>query len=223
MTNKPKMLQPKVYKVKIILKSWLHIWAWKEALKIWWIDSSVVKHPITNEPYIPWSSLKWRMRALLEMTEYADKLESNENIWPIADPETEIAKAFGCAGDTKIASRIIFSDLYLTNEWKQKFDELKSDFYEDKYENSVPRFLSWNANPRQIERVPAGISFEWEIVLTPVENYYPISQEELEKILCKWIKLVELAWLGGGVSRWNGRVKIEIEWLDCRKYLEEKN
>jgi len=212
MSNTPKYKTPIVLNYKIELKTGLHIWGSKESLKIGWIDSPVVKHPLTGEPYIPWSSIKWRMRALIEMKkwEYSEKIDKDWKVeyHPVDDPNSEIAKAFGCAGKSqKIASRILVEDFVLTKEWKNKFDELKSDFFEDKSENSVPRFLSWNANPRHIERVPAGVKFEGKIVLTPVEGWeYSISEKELKAILEEWIKLVEQFWLGGWVSRWNGRV-----------------
>jgi len=191
-------------------------------LKIWWIDSEVVKHPITNEPYIPWSSIKGRMRALIEMTrwEYGEKTNKKweTEYHSVEDPNNKVAKAFGCAWkDEKIASRILVEDFKLVIDDKIKeyceFDEnnnlikVRSDFYEDKAENSVPRFLSWSANPRHIERVPAWVEFEWKIVLTPVEGWnYGITAEELKAILNEWIRLVENFWLGGGVSRWNWRI-----------------
>ena len=215
--TKQTLQQPIVLKYKIRLKTGLHIWGSKWGLKIWWIDSEVVKHPITNEPYIPWSSIKGKMRALIEMTrwEYSEKINKKweTEYHAVEDPNNEIARAFGCAWkDEKIASRILVEDFVLTKEWKAKFDELKSDFYEDKAENSVPRFLSWFANPRHIERVPAWVEFEWKIVLTPVEGWnYPITEDELKAILAEWIKLIENFWLGGWVSRWNWRVEfIEI-------------
>lgn len=210
----PKYNKPVILNYKIKLLSGLHIWWSKETLKIGWIDSPVVKHPITNEPYIPWSSIKWKMRALIEMTEWEYTKKTNKDgkieYWPSANLANNIAKSFGCAGDIKIASRILVEDFVLTDKWKKIFEELRTDFYEDKAENSVPRFLSGNANPRHIERVPANVEFEWKIVLTAVEDWnYPIKEEELRTILNNWIKLIESFWIGWWVSRWNGRIKFK--------------
>ena len=206
-----KMNNPIVKNYTITLKTWLHIWWTQEALKIWWIDSQVVKNPITWEPYIPWSTIKWKMRALLEMVKYSQDLKEEKKwiIGPIQDPTNDIARAFWCAWDVKIASRLIFEDFVLTKKWKEKFEELKSDFFEDKAENTVPRFLSWNAMPRHIERVPAWVEFEGSIILVPEEWEYWITKEKLEEILNEWIELLEKTYIWWWGSRWNGRIKIE--------------
>ncbi len=205
------MLEPVVHSYKIILKSWLHIWWSQDGLKIGGIDSEVVKNPLTWAPYIPWSSIKGKMRALLEMVDYSKDLNADKNwkIDTVNNPNSDVAKAFWCAWDTKIASKLIFEDFVLTDEYQKKFEELKSDFFEDKAENSVPRFLSWSANPRHIERVPAWVEFEWRIVLVPEEWEYGLSLEKLEKILNRWIELLEATFIGWWGSRGNGRISIQ--------------
>jgi CRISPR-associated protein Csm3 len=97
----------------------------------------------------------------------------------------------------------------LTDEWNKKYIELKSDFFEDKAENSVPRFLSGSANPRHIERVPAGVQFIGKIILLPHEGEKAVSAEELEKLLQDGIELLESNYLGGGGSRGSGRITFE--------------
>jgi CRISPR-associated protein Csm3 len=51
----------------ITLKSGLHIGSGNMEMKIGGTDSPVIKHPHTLEPYIPGSSLKGKVRSLLEM------------------------------------------------------------------------------------------------------------------------------------------------------------
>ncbi|MGE0084731.1 MAG: type III-A CRISPR-associated RAMP protein Csm3 [Desulfococcaceae bacterium] len=57
----------KEIKGKIILKSGLHIGAGDTEMRIGGTDNPVVKHPHTQEPYIPGSSIKGKVRSLLEM------------------------------------------------------------------------------------------------------------------------------------------------------------
>lgn len=201
-----RILEPIVKKYKITLKSWLHIWSWDWALKIWWIDTSVIKNPLTWEPYIPWSSIKWKIRSSLEMINW----DYSSTYWASEDEKWNIAKAFWMATkDTKISSRLIFSDFEMTKEYKDIFKDLWNvDFMEDKSENNVPRFLQWNANPRHIERVPSWVIFEWTITLIPVEWIHDISEKELNEVLNEWIKYLNQFWLGWWVSRWNGRIEM---------------
>jgi len=214
--SKFKMWEPIVKTFTIKLLSWLHIWWSGGGLKIWWIDSSVVKNPLTWEPYIPWSSIKWKMRASLEMINW-DYKENKGDKWEITlsssentENKSNIAKSFWIAWkEEKISSRLIFSDFEMTEKYKKMFYEKWSvEFMEDKSENNVPRFLSWNAVPRHIERVPAWVEFTWTITLIPVEWIYPITQAELENILKEWLKYLNMFWIWGWISRWNGKIEM---------------
>src|SRR5690625_3594512 len=51
---------------RIELLSGLHIGAGKDTIEIGGIDNPVIKHPHTGQPYIPGSSLKGKLRFLLE-------------------------------------------------------------------------------------------------------------------------------------------------------------
>ena len=53
-------------KAKLVLETGLHIGAGDSEMHIGGIDNSVIKHPITQSPYIPGSSLKGKIRTLLE-------------------------------------------------------------------------------------------------------------------------------------------------------------
>ena len=62
------------------------------------------------------------------------------------------------------------------------------------------------ANPRQIERVPAGTKFAFQLVYTVIDE---TELEEDLKTLRAGIKLLELDYLGGHGTRGYGRVAIE--------------
>ena len=54
----------------------LHIGGSKDMLGIGMMDNPVIRDPVTDEPYIPGSSLKGKMRSLLEQTrvDYEERL-----------------------------------------------------------------------------------------------------------------------------------------------------
>ena len=77
-----------------------------------------------------------------------------------------IARLFGMAGKDKVRpARLQFYDLFVTEESQELFTSLDTDTYmgEIKFENTINR-LSGAANPRQIERVPAGMKFRLKLV-----------------------------------------------------------
>jgi CRISPR-associated protein Csm3 len=155
---------------------------------------------------------------------YGDFKKSWNKLSPTEDitHNSNIARAFGCAWDIKLASRIIVSDFQLSDAddivWKSSmniFTNDKSDFFEAKAENSVPRFLTWNANPRIQERVPAWVSFDGTITL--IEDDMPqtkISIEQLEKILSEGIEMITMTYLWWWGSRWNGKVSFILLWTE---------
>jgi len=61
-----KLRDIKEIKGKIHIKTGLHIGAGNDEIKIGGIDNPIVKNPLTNEPYIPGSSLKGKIRSLIE-------------------------------------------------------------------------------------------------------------------------------------------------------------
>lgn len=61
------------------LRSGLHIGAGKDAIEIGGLDLPVVKNPFTQEPFIPGSSIKGKLRSLLEWT--LDRIEDDGSVW----------------------------------------------------------------------------------------------------------------------------------------------
>ena len=207
---------------KIVLKgviraeTGLHIGASKETLEIGGLDAPVIKHPVSGEPYIPGSSLKGKLRSLFEMKLHTDDdLEFNHemqvggNIIRMHVCKTydkaqgcKVCRIFGSSGDTNFPARIKVRDAELTDTSK-KFIE---DGLEIKFENSLDRITA-ASNPRQIERVPAGTEFEFEII------YNVEDPDQLEEDLINLLSAMELLEddaLGGHGSRGYGRVKFQF-------------
>lgn len=165
------------------------------------VDSPVVMDTRTNQPMIPGSSIKGKMRALLAKQYNADiaKLANT------ADDDAEcLTDLFGSA-KAKKESRILFTDMFLGN-----LDELKraglTGATEVKFENSISRMTAV-ANPRQIERVVRGAKFPMQLIY---EYSDKIDEETLLqdfRILKEGFMLLEYDYLGGSGSRGYGRIK----------------
>lgn len=194
----------------------LHIGGTNSAMNIGGPDKFVVRNPLTNIPYIPGSSLKGKMRSLLEL-KYRCAHEEEGNVGPSIDPKAPSGKLFGTAGkdnDQKHPSRVIFRDAPLiVNNDKGEYGEKGIDFSqtdlpytESKTEVSIDRVTS-AANPRTFERVPAGAKFRFEIILNVFSDE---DKDELEKLLKEGIDLLENDYLGGNGSRGYGQIKFEM-------------
>ncbi|NIR51596.1 type III-A CRISPR-associated RAMP protein Csm3 [candidate division KSB1 bacterium] len=143
----------------------LHIGSNVEQIEIGGLDNPVIRHLLTKEPYIPGSSLKGRMRALLEWR--LGKVEQNGAVYQwCKNNDCPICRIFGTSADAaKIGpTRLIVRDAYLTEEFKKdKLEErgmILEDLTEEKWENSINR-LTASANPRPLERVIPTVKFQW--------------------------------------------------------------
>lgn len=197
-----KLINTKKIAGTIEVKTGLHIGGAKNTLDIGGLDSPVIKTP-TGVPYIPGSSLKGKIRSLLAL---------KEGSLDFKDESTVMHKMFGYVGDkeqdAKLA-RVIFRDAYLDNE---EFDKMFSDavletpYTEAKYENTIDRTTgkAGGAGPRQIERVPVGAKFNFEIIINQFEGD---DYEEMLNKLKAGIELLENNYLGGSGTRGYGKVK----------------
>lgn len=62
------MSQTKLKKITGIIevKTGLHIGAGNDRIEISGMDNPIIRNPLTQEPYIPGSSIKGKMRSLME-------------------------------------------------------------------------------------------------------------------------------------------------------------
>lgn len=171
----------------------LHIGTGGEFSAIGAVDLPVIRDKITNLPIIPGSTLKGKMRSLMARRFNTTKAKTPD------DDAPEIVALFG---GMKKQSRLIFSDMYLTN-----YDEIKksglNDPTEIKYENTINRLTSI-ANPRQIERVIRQSKFGVEIIYTADDD---ADIESDIKLLAEGMKLLQYDYIGGHGSRGYGKVK----------------
>lgn len=212
----------------------LHIGGTDEGFEIGGMDNPVIKDPITGYPYIPGSSLKGKMRSLLEWADGKVKLEEvkDEKGNPTGKwkgklcncGSCDICIVFGASADTKgqkeptrLTVRDSFPKGLYGSDGKILPEEQRTAtiadwkanlgeklYTEVKTENAIDRLTS-EANPRSMERVPADSVFEVEMLF---DIYKSDDVQKLKKIFAG-MTLLEDSSLGGGGSRGSGKVVFE--------------
>lgn len=183
-----------------------------EMIEIGGLDNPIIKHPITGMPYVPGSSLKGKMRSLLEFRH--NKVDSSGEVHTCIEVDCPICRIFGTsAGESKVGpSRLIVRDAYLTGEWESEIQERMEagePITEIKFENTINR-INARANPRQMERVPAGVEFAFEISYRVFDTSDGGDQDQaLFKHVIEGLQLVAADTLGGSGSRGYGKVAFE--------------
>ncbi|MFG6105551.1 type III-A CRISPR-associated RAMP protein Csm3 [Leptolyngbyaceae cyanobacterium CCMR0082] len=238
----------------------LHIGGSGESLDIGGIDKPVIRDPMTQQPYLPGSSLKGKLRSTLERLlnkplnrpggsgtyryESDDVVDgyseiSNERYVAFEGSATcPVSRLFGSTGNncwiktsdaeaaelkdnnsrttiienesyTRVKgrnapARLIVRDCHLIEESVKQLAKIDTGLYmtEWKFENGIDRITA-AANPRQLERVPAGAKFTFELVYT-VEN--PEQASDDIKNLAIALAILEDDALGGHGSRGYGKV-----------------
>ncbi|MEM4204195.1 MAG: type III-A CRISPR-associated RAMP protein Csm3 [Candidatus Methanomethylicaceae archaeon] len=231
---------------KIRVVTGLHIGGSTTSLEIGGLDNPVIKDPLTDRPIIPGSSLKGKMRSLSEwyfglieehpkhdgyqaysceiLKEDLQQLSSDkQDLWKKA---LIVARLYGPATDTRSVrhkagpTRLTVRDAFLSADAAERLQSLLGvgTFTEVKTENSLDRVTS-EANPRPVERVPSGSSFDFTMI---VDQYEP-SDRQLLKHLFTAMSLLEHSSLGGGGSRGSGQVKFEeirVTWRSAEDYAK---
>ena len=203
---------------KIECLTGLRIGGGTEVIEIGGLDNTILKHPVTGEPYIPGSSLKGKMRSLLEL--YLDKVGKGGVVHTYSSENCgfncEICRLFGVGGAEGSpfgAGRLIVRDANIESINGQQPWERNLTMTEIKWENVINRIKGTAEHPRQMERVPAGTFFKFRIDYRMFSVKEKEGQEDngngdtkLFEWVLKGLKLIELDTLGGSGSRGYGRV-----------------
>lgn len=203
-----------ILKGKLECLTGLHIGGSKEKMEIGGVDSPVIRDPNTRYPYIPGSSLKGKMRSLLEFS--LGKIDkSRDNSYPgckCGKPDCPVCRVFGSAAENRAMgpTRLLVRDAYPDEETIEMWEKLDSEleYTEYKAENSVDRITS-AANPRFIERVVKGSRFNVEFV------YGVYKVDEVNDVDYFWnvvssLKYLEHSALGKSGSRGYGQVRFKF-------------
>ena len=217
----------------------LHIGGSDTGIEIGGVDKTVIRDPMTNRPYIPGSSLRGKMRSL---TEKYLGLPQNQRVGQSyihscqdrASYQTcPVCQIYGVPGERDFATptRLVVRDVMMSDK---SADELNSPkvhtdlpYTEVKTEVSIDRVTS-AANPRQMERVPAGTVFgTGEMVYSIYEGAGCDAQADVFRLkdLFLGMQLLEDDYLGGLGSRGSGKVrflniKVELKGKDYKAQPE---
>jgi len=212
----------------------LHIGAAPETFEIGGIDSPVVRDLLTEEPYIPGSSLKGKLRSLTErrLNKELVTLPGPQEIRMhlCTDRKCEVSRLFGSVPPRKeqgenIPSPLCVRDLCLNPESKAKLEKISSPlkYTEWKKENALDRVTA-ASNPRDIERVPKGAEFIMELVYNVSDDNVKFVHEDMNNLVSALCSL-EDDFLGGHGSRGYGKVTFTINKFIARRaeYYQAEN
>ncbi len=215
----------------------LHIGGSDTGIEIGGVDKTVIRDPLTNHPYIPGSSLKGKMRSLLEKYH---GLKQNQRIGQgyihsCQDaqeyPDCNVCQVFGVPGERDFATptRLVVRDTHLSEKSVRELEASgRTDlpYTEIKTEVSIDRVTS-AANPRQMERVPAGSVFsKAELIYSVYHGDGCDAAKDVERLqtVLEGLQLVEDDYLGGLGSRGSGKVRfkdLEVFVRAQRSYLQD--
>jgi CRISPR-associated protein Csm3 len=198
-----KLIQKIVLSGEIEILTGLHIGGSSTNMNIGETDLNVIKSPHNGQPIIPGSSLKGKLRNLLAKLEGSDDIKKDSNT---------INKIFGSPNANEVIdgiksqgiTRLIIRDAFLSNADKLEGWEMENKYTEVKWENTIVRTKGSAEHPRQLERVPKGARFFYEMIL----DVYDEDKDEryLEEIK-KAMNLLEDDYLGGSGTRGYGKIK----------------
>ncbi len=207
------------------LKSGLRIGASEGEIRIGGVDNQVIRHAHTGQPYIPGSSLKGKVRSLLEWRSGAVKPEplGIRDMQERHPQVRSILQLFGVGGGDQLSeaeamdlgpTRLAFWDAALQSDWVERIDAANQMLVEVKTENRIDRIKGVAEHPRQTERVPSGARFDFRLSVKQLD----IDGDgiELRRTLLAGLRLLELDSLGGSGSRGYGKVKFtDMRWGDA--------
>ncbi|HNP70236.1 MAG TPA: type III-A CRISPR-associated RAMP protein Csm3 [Kouleothrix sp.] len=204
----------------IYCETGLRIGGSNEHIEIGGLENTIIRHPISDEPYIPGSSLKGKLRSLLEYRH--DRRDSrNQPKGQTARDDGEpcqcgrcmICRVFGPHKNPRHEqgpTRALFRDAQLTSQARQQLQDARASkglfFTEVKTENMITRTTGVASSPRVQERVPAGTTFLFTIA---VRIFHDDDETAIIGLLEEGLKLLEQDYLGASGSRGYGQVRLD--------------
>lgn len=206
----------------------LHIGAGKDTVDIGGIDLPVIRHPHSREPYVPGSSLKGKLRFMLEWA--FGKVRDDGRAWGFnamgggqrLNSQDPILRIFGSSiprrdwEDAKQTdpgpTRLVVRDAFLDPVWVKTVEDRGLQLTEEKMEVSIDRIAgkALDGGLRRTERVVAGAVFNIEMSFRLFDTGDGGKRDgECLNWLIAGLGLLEQDALGGSGSRGYGRVSFE--------------
>ena len=192
---------------KLTAESGLHIGGTKDDIGISTTDNPIIKNPLTGQPYIPGSSIKGKMRSLFEQN---GKALGTSFPCRCGKKDCIVCTLFGAHMNMKGESgapRVMFRDAVLSDEYKDLDQD--SSLIEIKSETAIDRKTGTAATGslRQMERIAAGVTFDYEIVIQVWDGDNPaVLQASVENGL----RMIEATGLGAKNTAGYGKVNFHI-------------
>jgi CRISPR-associated protein Csm3 len=207
-------------KALLVCKTGLHIGGTEAGIGIGSAENPVIKDA-RGIPYIPGSSLKGKLRSILEYK--YQRVGENGTPCGCGQPFSvcPVCTLFGPHRNTRHElgpTRIIVRDAFLSKKSQEDWAKAKGegkDFTETKTETSIDRKtgMAMRGSLRQQERVNAGTEFELNISLRIFDSD---DEKKIVDIIKDGINLITKDTLGGSGTRGYGWVEIkDIEVNDC--------
>lgn len=209
-----KQLKIKTLTGKIKIETGLHIGAGSDVIEIGGMDNPIIRNPKTKMPYIPGSSLKGKMRSLMEWK--LGKVALN-NGKPCSCGKCEVCRVFGVSAANKSEekelagqrgpTRLIVRDAEISLKSLEEYNNDGIPLVEEKHENTINRITA-EANPRPVERIVPGTLFDFNLSYRVLDTGDDGQEDEknFTEVVLTAMAMVQLDYLGGGGSRGNGKI-----------------
>ncbi len=216
MADSLRLIKYKCISGTLTCRTGMRIGGSKDDIEVGGNDNPILRDPVSHLPYIPGSSLKGKLRSLLEYLE--GKVGPDGSPHGCDQPGCLVCTVFGphLKKDHRLGpTRIIVRDAPLSEESKQKLEPLQAEgiaFAEVKRENMINRMTGKAVVPRPQERVPAGTKFDFTIHVRIFEGD---SEAKIIGFLERGLKALQNDYLGGSGTRGYGWVALDYKISDC--------
>lgn len=209
-TSNPQLKKMIHVHADLICISGVRVGASKETMEIGGIDNPILRDPFTHYPYLPGSSLKGKMRSLIEAIDGKGK---DGNPCGCAVVGCRVCTYFGPHKKPQHSlkpTRFLFRDASLQESSKTALRHIYENeglyFTEVKSENTINRTTHVANSPRTMERVPAGTRFDFHL---DIRVYVGDDEQKMRDTVNQMLRVMNADALGGSGSRGSGQIRFD--------------